>query len=257
MFNINDVEDIIKFYIKPIHSKNLVDKPIQYVNFGASSTIWNVNGFILRISNATVDEKEGYEILKKLNIYKNSKIVRLYYGGYFKYNGKLYLYQILENCKGIELFKYVERNFGNYSILFVKNTIREILLGVKFIHSKQIVHNDLKLENIIVSSNGRVKIIDFGVSILLNDKSFIFNDFGSQYYCPNEKPYTSYKTDVYSIGVMLHLMVSCEFPNFKNEISNKIKDPILIDLLKSMLNENYNERFDIESALNHPWFEIN
>lgn len=255
MLSSNEVEDIIKFYINPRHSKNIIYKPIQYVGMGASSTIWLVNGFILRISNGTIREKEGFEILKKLNIYQNSRIVKLYNGGLFKYNSKLYLYQILENCNGVELFNFVEKNFGKYNISFVKDTIKNILLGVKFIHNKKIVHNDLKLENIILKSNGRIKIIDFGVSISMKDRDYVFDDYGSQFYCPNEKPFTCYKTDVYSIGIILHLMLSCEFPNIKNEISHKITDPLLIDLLKSLLDSNYKTRSNIESAINHSWFD--
>ena len=102
----------------------------------------------------------------------NQNIVILYSGDTFynKTSGDIFLYQILENCKGIELYKYVERNFGKYDIFFVKNTIKNIMLGVKYIHKKKVIHNDLKLENIIVETNGNIKIIDFGISIYAKNR---------------------------------------------------------------------------------------
>lgn len=69
----------------------------------------------------------------------------------------------LELCRGGDLLHFVRRrrkldeNMGKY-------VFRQIVLGVQYIHSMNIIHRDIKLENILVDNLGIVKICDFGVS---------------------------------------------------------------------------------------------
>lgn len=83
-------------------------------------------------------------------------------------------------------------------------------------HSQLIVHRDLKLENILVSDRGRVKIIDFGFGIRtptdVNLKIFCGT---SAYMSPEivrKSEYNGFKADIWSLGVVLYVLLTGKFP---------------------------------------------
>ncbi len=69
----------------------------------------------------------------------------------------------LELCRGGDLLHYVRRR-RRIDEEVCKVIFKQIVLGVQYIHSKNIIHRDLKLENILIDNLGVVKICDFGVS---------------------------------------------------------------------------------------------
>lgn len=100
-----------------------------------------------------------------------------------------------------------------------------IIDALEFLHSKSIVHLDLKPENIIVKEDGKITLIDFGFArtwdkeISLKHSIKLFNEkecMGSIYYIPPEildkKCLDPEKADIYSLGVSFYCMVSGNFP---------------------------------------------
>ena len=88
------------------------------------------------------------------------------------------IYIILEYCDGIELFKEIKqhialRGSGTQKGAFSEETaaiyFKQIALGVKFMHDRNVLHRDLKLSNIMITEDKRCKIIDFGLAIQLTD----------------------------------------------------------------------------------------
>ncbi|XP_026462498.1 serine/threonine-protein kinase Nek8-like [Ctenocephalides felis] len=91
----------------------------------------------------------------------------------------------------------------------VLHILSQIAMGVQYIHSKGILHRDLKCENIFLSAGLVVKIGDFGISKILLNQSKAFSVIGTPYYqspelCQN-KPY-GYKSDMWAIGCILYEM---------------------------------------------------
>lgn len=107
----------------------------------------------------------------------------------------------------------------------------QILLAIKHIHDRKIVHRDIKSQNIFVTKMNTIKLGDFGISkILTNTQDMMCSFVGTWYYLSPEiirsKPY-NFKTDVWSLGVQLYELCSLKLP-FRGRdqfiIQKKIKD---------------------------------
>ena len=83
----------------------------------------------------------------------------------------------MEVCQGGDLLNYVrKRKFLGEDL--AKYLFRQIIMGIGYIHSKKVVHRDIKLENILIDNEGVVKIADFGISRKLEDGAVkIKNDY--------------------------------------------------------------------------------
>lgn len=107
--------------------------------------------------------------------------------------------------------------------------IKQILSGLKYIHSKKIVHRDIKGANIFLSADKRiVKVGDLNVSKIAKNK-LLYTQTGTPYYASPEvwmdKPY-DHKSDIWSLGCLLYEMCSLT-PPFKgkslDELNRKIQ----------------------------------
>lgn len=83
-------------------------------------------------------------------------------------------------------------------------------------HEKNICHRDLKLENVLVDDQGKVKIIDFGFSTLCSSRGKLNTFCGTPpYMCPElaaKQPYNGPSADVWALGISLYLMLNGKFP---------------------------------------------
>lgn len=162
-------------------------------------------------------------------------------------NDKKYILLQMELCK-YDLKQYLSNN-KNLSLQNKLNICREICNGLAYIHSKKIVHMDIKPENILYGFDGLFKISDFGLSEKIESKKIMITDdfdtggtFG--YAAPELYECDSFtiKSDIYSLGMtFLYIFVNpftmMEFLNsYKNLKSNKkIISPSIDKLLLNML----------------------
>ena len=158
---------------------------------------------------------------------------------------------------------------------------KPIAEGIKFLHSHNIVHRDIKPDNIMFFANNEVKLIDFSVSQLLdNDNQFLDDTEGSPAYSsPEEHSGESFdpkKADVWSFGVSLYETIFGRLPFNNNEkigtyfeqcakiaihirndpISYEKEPPISEDLkqlFEHCLDKNPETRYSIDNVLKHPW----
>lgn len=98
----------------------------------------------------------------------------------------------------------------------------QICFAVKYLHDKNILHRDLKLSNIFISSNGDIKLGDFGIAKVLNNTDeFAKTIVGTPYYLSPEicqkKPY-NHKSDIWSLGCVLY-----ELMNLKHAFEGESK----------------------------------
>ncbi|GAB1606596.1 serine/threonine-protein kinase Nek11-like, partial [Argonauta hians] len=96
---------------------------------------------------------------------------------------------ITEYCEGGDLDHYIKQCVSNKTLISVKQTLDwfiQILLGVTYIHSRHILHRDLKSRNIFLK-NGVIKIGDFGISrVLVGTSDFASTFIGTPYYMSPE-----------------------------------------------------------------------
>ena len=120
--------------------------------------------------------------------------------------------------KLIELNKYPYSSFNNKIEIFLK-----VIEAVKKLHSKNIIHCDLKPSNILIDENDEIKIIDYDISKFKLEKN---NQYISIHYCSleqiNNQEITEL-TDIYSLGIIFYVLILGKFPfdGTKKEIINK------------------------------------
>lgn len=194
---------------------------------------------------------------------------------YESYEDDNYINIVMEYLEGHDLFKLItSRKSNKFSEKDMAEIITHLFKALSYIHNKNIVHRDIKPENILFSKDGSfstLKIIDFGLSTFL--KSDNKYRVGSPYYMAPEIIHGNftYKTDVWSVGVILYVMLTGHFP-FHAKKYDEVFDKILnkpyeikylknckcsnhaIDLISKLLVKDQESRISIEEALNHEWF---
>ena len=137
------------------------------------------------------------------------------------------LYDSCENNKQIHLImEYIGKN-SLHAFLKARTNRRleeheakkiyaQVCKGIAYCHSKNIVHRDLKLENIIIDDNKNIKIIDFGFSIVVSpDKTLNIFCGTPSYMAPeivSKKDYKGHLTDTWALGILLFTLLCGHFP---------------------------------------------
>lgn len=124
------------------------------------------------------------------------------------------LWVAMEYIEGASLTQVIEVNKASNPLQEPEIALvtRETLKGLEYLHSKEIVHRDIKSDNILCSLSGTIKITDFGYSAQLNDEAQKrTSQVGTTYWMSPEvinadSDYDT-KTDIWSTGVMIYEMV--------------------------------------------------
>ena len=151
----------------------------------------------------------------------------------------------------------------------------QLLAVMSYLHNDcMIIHRDLKLENVLVDQNQRIRVIDFGLCGTQDGKTSVFETFcGSPAYLAPEiikgNGYTM-EADIWSLGVVLYTIMAGKLPfngeNIKllfNQIQyQEINFPSsfsedLCSLLSGMLCRDQNKRLKLEEIAKHPWVKPN
>ncbi len=130
--------------------------------------------------------------------------------------GDLIQYIVMEYIEGITLKEYIE-NEGSLRWKDAVHFTIQILKALQHAHDKGIVHRDVKPQNIMVLSDGTIKVTDFGIARFSRSDQRTITDkaIGSVHYISPEQARgekTDEKTDVYSVGVMLYEMLTGKLP---------------------------------------------
>ncbi|XP_012502435.1 PREDICTED: serine/threonine-protein kinase 17A isoform X2 [Propithecus coquereli] len=158
----------------------------------------------------------------------------------------------------------------------VQRLMRQILEGVHFLHTHDVVHLDLKPQNILLTNEsplGDIKIVDFGLSRIMKNSEELREIMGTpEYVAPEILSYDpiSMATDMWSIGVLTYVMLTGISPflgNNKQETFLNISQMNLsyseeefdvvsesaIDFIKTLLIKKPEDRATAEECLRHPW----
>lgn len=123
-------------------------------------------------------------------------------------------YIVMELIEGITLKRYIEKKRQ----LSVKETISiaiQIANGIECAHNNQIVHRDIKPQNIMISREGKVKVTDFGIARAASANTINGGAMGSVHYISPEQAggqYVDEKCDIYSLGITMFEMLTGRVP---------------------------------------------
>ena len=203
--------------------------------------------------------------VSKLKLLKNNSIVK--YIESFEENDNFFI--VLEEIQGYDLFDVITKSDKLNEKLAKKYTY-EIAKVIKYLTDNDIIHHDIKCENIMIDALDNVKIVDFGSCVEIQETSkFLFN--GSLPYMAPEmaqnKAYNE-EIDVWSLGICLYVMVVGELPFFEKNRIRLLQKIILtepkypdylsddcVSLLKLMLEKDPKRRITIKGVLKHQWFK--
>ncbi|XP_028332409.1 myosin light chain kinase, smooth muscle-like [Gouania willdenowi] len=221
-----------------------------------------------RMSKEKTAAREEIELMNKLH---HPKIVQCVAA----YDTRPELVMVMEYIAGGELFeRIVDDNFEHTEPTSARY-MQQILEGMQYVHKQNIIHLDLKPENIVcVDTTGtRIKIIDFGLARELEeDKPLMVMHGTPEFVAPeviNYEP-VGLETDMWSIGVICYILLSGESPFQGNndaetfafvtaaryefdpesfeDISEQAKD-----FISSLLKKDMSGRLSCREALSHPW----
>ena len=207
--------------------------------------------------------KQEINILKSV---KHKHIVQLYE----VMQTPRHIFIIMEYCEGKDLLDYIltkSRLSEEESLKYFHQLINALF----YLHSQNIAHRDIKIDNMLLDRNRDLKLVDFGLSTKYPDDNLLDQPCGTVVYAAPEvlqgREYHGMLADVWSSGIVLYGMLSGYLPfgeqddeiNRMNIISGKIKYPSYFsncvkDLLMHMLDLDPMTRYTLQEVRSHPWF---
>lgn len=181
-----------------------------------------------------------------------------------------YIWMVSELCAGGELYDYLVEN-ECLPEPEARRIFGQLCLAVAYVHSKGIVHRDLKLENILLDERCNVKLGDFGFTREFERNRLMHTFCGTTGYASPEmlagKKYTGEQVDIWSLGVILYALLCGALP-FDDDDESVMKQKILQgdleipdclseearSLITNILQQDPAQRPSIHQILQHPWF---
>ncbi|KAJ1551337.1 hypothetical protein HK096_001004 [Nowakowskiella sp. JEL0078] len=201
------------------------------------------------------------------------------------FEDKSYVYLVIELCSEGELFQYLQKRqriqglTGGVlkgSVLSeeeIRGVMRQVVEGVMYLHDNGIIHRDLKLSNLLLTEDYKLKIADFGLAAKINSAHGEQKTMcGTPNYISPEivsrLPY-GLASDVWSLGCMFVTLLTGTPPFESKEVkttldrvtkgdytlpSQLLKFPHAVDLIQKMLQKNPTQRISMNKILQHPFF---
>ncbi|MBQ8664060.1 MAG: Stk1 family PASTA domain-containing Ser/Thr kinase [Eubacterium sp.] len=123
-------------------------------------------------------------------------------------------YIVMEYVEGITLKTYIEKK-GQLSFKEALSIAIQVGRGIQAAHGKGIIHRDIKPQNVIISTEGKVKVTDFGIARVASANTINAEVMGSVHYASPEQARNGFVTntsDIYSLGIVMYEMVTGRVP---------------------------------------------
>lgn len=123
-------------------------------------------------------------------------------------------YIVMEYVEGVTLKTYIEKKVQ----LTYKEAVSiaiQVGRGIEAAHAKNIIHRDIKPQNILISTEGKAKVTDFGIARAVSNNTISADVMGSVHYSSPEQARNGFvdgKSDIYSLGIVMYEMVTGRVP---------------------------------------------
>ena len=211
------------------------------------------------------------EVLKRVNHKNIAKLIEV-----ITTSKQILIVQ--ELVEGISLRDYYnseirnQKGISEHKSMIFKKIFKQIFEAMNYLHKNHMAHRDIKLENILMTKDYLIKIIDFGFG-MYNPENKLQSFFcGTPNYMPPEiafkKPYVGQKADLWSLGILVYKLFCADFP-FKGKNEKDLYKCIrkgkftmasytpeyIKDIIINMIEIDPNKRLTCEEVLNSSWLK--
>ncbi|MCI8785187.1 MAG: Stk1 family PASTA domain-containing Ser/Thr kinase [Eubacterium sp.] len=123
-------------------------------------------------------------------------------------------YIVMEYVEGVTLKTYIEKK-GSLTYKEAVSIAIQVGRGMEAAHAKNIIHRDIKPQNILISTEGKAKVTDFGIARAVSNNTISADVMGSVHYASPEQARNGFvdaKSDIYSLGIVMYEMVTGRVP---------------------------------------------
>ncbi|XP_062313696.1 traf2 and NCK-interacting protein kinase isoform X4 [Osmerus eperlanus] len=236
----------------------------------------------IKVMDVTEDEEEEIKLeINMLKKYSHHRNIATYYGAFIKksppgHDDQLWL--VMEFCGAGSITDLVKNTKGNtLKEDWIAYISREILRGLAHLHAHHVIHRDIKGQNVLLTENAEVKLVDFGVSAQLDRTVGRRNTFiGTPYWMApeviacDENPDATYdyRSDLWSCGITAIEMAEGAPPlcdmhpmralfliprNPPPRLKSKKWSKKFFSFIEGCLVKNYTQRPPTEQLLKHPY----
>jgi serine/threonine protein kinase len=229
---------------------------IKPLETGGYSVVWKVkykqSYYALKMisKNKYISKIDKKRLKTEIKIHKeldHANIIKMYNS----FEDNFFVYILLE-LSDTDLFNFydIKQMLTDDEILKISY---EIIKGLVYLNEKNIIHSDIKIENILLDKNGEnVKLCDFGFATI---NSYHFNRIGTpEYMAPeiiNRQVY-DYKIDIWSFGILLYYLVFSDYPEPTLTFPKYTK---FNELIKQCLTKERVYRISIQELKNHSLYQ--
>ncbi|XP_014068200.1 mitogen-activated protein kinase kinase kinase kinase 4 isoform X11 [Salmo salar] len=238
----------------------------------------------IKVMDVTEEEEEEIKLeINMLKTYSHHRNIATYYGAFVKksragQDDQLWL--VMEYCGAGSVTDLVKKTKGNsLKEDWIAYICREVLRGLSHLHSHHVIHRDIKGQNVLLTENAEVKLVDFGVSAQLDRTIGRRNTFiGTPYWMApeviacDENPDSTYdyRSDLWSLGITALEMAEGAPPlcdmhpmralfliprNLPPKLKSKKWSKKLMTFVESCLVKNYLHRPATETLLRHSFIK--
>ncbi|XP_034002520.1 mitogen-activated protein kinase kinase kinase kinase 4-like isoform X5 [Trematomus bernacchii] len=236
----------------------------------------------IKVMDVTEDEEEEIKLeINMLKKYSHHRNIATYYGAFIKksppgHDDQLWL--VMEFCGAGSITDLVKNTKGNtLKEDWIAYISREILRGLAHLHAHHVIHRDIKGQNVLLTENAEVKLVDFGVSAQLDRTVGRRNTFiGTPYWMApeviacDENPDATYdyRSDLWSVGITAIEMAEGAPPlcdmhpmralfliprNPPPRLKSKKWSKKFFSFIEGCLVKNYTQRPPTDQLLKHPY----
>ncbi|XP_028284053.1 PAS domain-containing serine/threonine-protein kinase [Parambassis ranga] len=214
------------------------------------SDCWVDDPMLGRVSHeiAILTRVQHHNIVKVLEVFEN--------GSYFQ--------MVMEkHGDGLDLFEFIDMQ-PRLDEPLASYIFRQLVAAVFYLRTKNILHRDIKDENIIIDKCFHIRLIDFGSAAMMVSGKLFYNFCGTLEYCSPEvlqgNPYEGPELEMWSLGVLLYTLLFSENPfcNVEEILNGKLKPPFplspeLHGMLCGLLHPDPMRRMTLDQLLLQSW----